>query len=123
MAESINTIEGREALAKIVRRARGDKRLREFAREVGVSHGVISALELGLTQDPRDATLLAIARVTEHSFEELKAILASRSVGEMRQYRTAREAWVIVKHLPREEKALLCQMIVAELGGLPSPDQ
>lgn len=57
----------------------------------------------------------------EFSFEELKALLASRSAAEIRKYCTTQEAWIIVKGLPREEKALLGQMILAELGGLPDP--
>lgn len=121
MAESINTIEGREALARIVKQARGGKKVREFAREVGVSHAVISKLEHGLVQDPRDTTLLALSPHTDFSFEELKGILASRIVPQVRQYRTAQEAWVVVKNLPQAEKALLGQMILAELGGLTNP--
>lgn len=122
MTESINTIQGREALARIVRGARGDKKLRAFAREVGISHAALSKLEHALTKNPQDSTLLALARFTDFSFEELKGILASRITPEVRQYRTAQEAWVVVRSLPREEKALLGQLILAELGGLPSPD-
>lgn len=123
MAEStINTVEGREALARIVRQARGKKGLRAFAREVGISHAALSKLEHAETKNPADQTLIALAPHTEFSFDELKAILASRISPEIRQYRTAQEAWIVVRSLPREEKALLGQMILAELGGLPSPD-
>ncbi len=119
MSKSINTIEGRELLAQIVKRARGQKRLRPFAKEVGISHGTLSKLENGLIGNPEDATLMAITNVTEFSFEELKAILASRSAPEVRTYRTAKEVWAIVRGLPLQEKALLGQMILADLGGLP----
>jgi transcriptional regulator with XRE-family HTH domain len=118
---SINTIEGREELARIVRQARGNRKVREFAREVGISHAAISKLEHGLTKDPADGTLLAIAPFTEFSFEELKSILASRVGTETRHYRTAQELWPLVRGLPPSEKARLGQMILGEFGGL-SPD-
>lgn len=122
MAESINTLEGREALARIVRQARGRRTLRAFAKQVGVSHGVIAQLEKGLTKNPPDTTLSAIAPYTGFKFEELKTILTSRTPSETRRYRTAAEVWVVAKGLPPQEKALLGQMILAELGGLTSPD-
>lgn len=89
---------------------------------VGVSHGVLDRLEKGETKNPPDSTLVALAPHTGFSFEELKSLLASRTTPEIRKCRTAQEAWAIIKGLPREEKALLGQMILAELGGLPSPD-
>ncbi|HEY9610503.1 hypothetical protein [Allocoleopsis sp.] len=121
MAESINTLEGREALDRIVRQARGQKTLRFFAKQVGVSHGVIARLEKTLTKNPPDTTLNAIAPFTEFNLQELRQILTSQTPPTVRCYRTAEEAWVIVKGLPPSEKALLGQMILAELGGLPNP--
>lgn len=121
-ANTINTLDGREALARIVRQARGSKKVRAFAREVGISHAVLSRLERAETKSPADSTLIAIAPFTSFSFEELKSILASRATPEIRNYRTAKEVWSIVQELPREEKALLGQMILAELGGLANWD-
>ena len=119
MAESINTIVGREALARIVRQARGEKKLRPFAREVGVSHGVIYRLERAETKNPPDSTLAALVRFTEFSFEELKAILASRTNSEVRQFRRAEDLLPYVNQLPETEAGRLAQMIIARLAGLP----
>lgn len=109
-------------MARIVRQARGRRTLRAFAHLVGVSHGVIDRLERTITKNPPDTTLNAIAIHTGFKFEELKCILTSRTPSEVRQFLTAQEVWMVARGLPPQEKALLGQMILAELGGLTTPD-
>jgi transcriptional regulator with XRE-family HTH domain len=78
VSESINTQQGLAELAILVRRARGSKGLREFAREANLDPMTIRRLEEQHTQNPSDTTFAALAHVVGVTFEELKAI-ASQS--------------------------------------------
>jgi transcriptional regulator with XRE-family HTH domain len=116
MAESTNTIEGLAQLARIVREARGHRKIREFAKLAGLSHATISRIEKEDIASPSDTTFECLAEVTGKTFEELKAIARSQAPSPGKQVRVAEDVLPLVDELSDFEAARLAQIIVARLA-------
>jgi transcriptional regulator with XRE-family HTH domain len=113
VTDSINTQHGLAELATLIRRARGTKKLREFAREVGVDPMTIHKIEERITQNPSDKTLAALASAVGVSLWELKTIASSNQFDQTKSRTKAKNQLNV---LPDKEAAAL---IVERLQRMP----
>lgn len=114
---SLYTRFGLEKLAEIVKAARGQDSVRNFAKKAGVSHRTITRLEEANLQEPEVSTLQKIAPLTGYTKEELIAILEGKSHSpEVREYRLLEDVIPIINQLPDTEAAKVAQHIIARLA-------
>lgn len=119
------TAEGKRKLARIVRDARGLKTLREFETHLlkvygkKLSFNAIAALEdPHNNRTPTTGTLDAIAPATGYSAEELAQILVYKPdlvEEEIKKYQTYEDLLPLARAMPKSERVLLIQALVAEL--------
>lgn len=110
------TRDGLEKLSEIVRTARGQDSVRNFAKRVGVSHRTIKRLEESDLQEPEVTTLQKIAPFTGYTKEELIAILeGQKHKSEVREYRLAEDIIPALDQLPDTEAAKVAQYIITRL--------
>ncbi len=116
MGRTLYTIEGLAKLGEIVRTARGNKSVRKFGREVGISHATITRLENGEVKEPEVTTLQKLATHVGYTKEELIAICeSSPRKPEIRMHRLAEDVLPAIKQLPDTEAAKVAQAIIARL--------
>lgn len=108
--------EYRQKLSEAVRRARGDRAQRKFAKDLGVSYPAVRSWEEGESL-PGLENLELIADTLGYTLEEFLLYLrGEESDSDRRRPKVAEDLMPVVDQLSRTELVRLAQILVSKLG-------
>lgn len=110
------TMDGsRQRLSETVARLRGDRSMRQFAKDVGVSFPAARSWEEG-ESFPNLDNLEKIAKLDGKTLEEFLEYLRGDEWIAPELINKAEDALNFLDHLPRSEKARLAQLLIGEVA-------